>query len=115
MEQTNGNVAAPEVKKAPTALDTAKERFAARKAPAAEKEVKAAWKAYFDANEKVGELQKQLEAAMADRTTKTKELVQVRGAAQQNITGKGVGRFMARGDSAWVLFPSDSDAPALTL
>lgn len=114
MTNGNGN-GAEETAKVPTALDSSRERFESRKSPASEKEVLAAWKNYFKLDEGVQAAQKALEEAMAARTQATKELASLRGTSQQTITGKGVGRFMSRGDSAWVMFPSANAGPALTL
>lgn len=112
--QANGNGATATVIKT-TCIDSAKERFKARKSPATEKEVMVAWKGYFSAHDAVLVAQRGLAEAQAARTQAAKELVSTRGNAQQKIAGRGLGRFMCRGDSAWILFPGEDDGPELTI
>jgi 3-methyladenine DNA glycosylase/8-oxoguanine DNA glycosylase len=96
------------------ALEGAKKRFESRDKPAAEKEIKAAFVAYFKTDDEIKQLQDKVAELTAKRTEQTKDLVALRGPTQINIAGRGVGRFSARGESAWITFPGEA-GPALSL
>jgi hypothetical protein len=114
MANTNGSAQTPAEDKI-SALDGARKRFDAREKPASEKDIKAAFNAYFTTDSEIAALQDKLKDLMAKRTEQCKEIVALRGSGQINIKDKGVGRFMARGDSTWITFPSADAGPALAL
>jgi hypothetical protein len=114
MAKTDANGVKIESEKS-VVLDGAKDRFAKRDKPANEKEVKAALVAYFKADDEIKALQDKISDLNLKRTELTKEVVALRGASQVNIAGRGVGRVMARADSAWITFPTADAGPALSL
>lgn len=96
-------------------LDGAKERFAKRDKPAPEKDVKAAFIAYFKTDDEIHQLQEKITELNLKRTEQTKEIVTLRGPSQVNIGGRGIGRVMSRAESAWITFPRADTGPALSL
>lgn len=104
--ESNGNGATETEKVKSIILDGAKKRFEARKEPAKPAEVAKAVKQYFAIDDEIASLESKILDAKIKRTQATQEIVALRGTEGIKTTSRGVGRVMARGETAWIVFPT---------